>query len=356
MPDIAVIATADPLLLDSALRWCAAVGAAPVALDTPDAVRREWRRASAVLVGADLVPAVARSAPPRRDHVLVVADHPDLVWRDAVAIGAASVVSPGDDDAALAALVGALDGRVEGCTVSVVGGSGGVGASTFAVALGLAGAGRGLAAVVLDADPTGSGVDLVLGSERATGLRWPDLAAVDGRLAGESLSDVLPRRHGVATIAWPGDGAPVQEPAAAGAVWSAATRAFDLVVADVPRPSSAVSDFAAEGWVGSVLSGSLLTVVLIGDDLVGLGAARRIVPRVTERCGSVLAVVVSRRGGLGTASVEQAVGIPVIARIRPDRRLRAAVDHGRGPGRSRPLRRASVQVLDTLGLHRSASS
>ncbi len=356
MADTAVIATADPLLLDSALRWCAAVGADPLALDTPDAVRREWRRASAVLVGADLVPAVARSAPPRRDHVLVVADHPDLVWRDAVTIGAAGVVAPGDDDAALAALVGALDGRVEGCTVSVLGGSGGVGASTFAVALGLAGAARGLAPVVLDADPTGAGVDLVLGSEHSTGLRWPDLAAVDGRLAGESLSDVLPRLHGVATIAWPRDGALVQAPAAAGAVWSAATRAFDLVVADVPRPSAAVSDSSDEGWVGSVLSGSLLTVVVIADDLTGLGAARRIVPRVTERCGSVLAVVAARRGGLGSASVERAVGIPVIARVRSDRRLRGAVDQGRGPGRSRSLRRASSQVLDTLGLQRGPTS
>lgn len=356
MADIAVIATSDPLLLDSALRWCAAVGAEPLALDTPDAVRREWRRASVVLIGADLAPAVARTSPPRRDHVLVVADHPDLVWRDAVAIGAAGVVAPGDDDAALAALVGALDGRVEGCTVSVVGGSGGVGASTFAVALGLAGAGRGLAAVVLDADPTGSGVDLVLGSERDSGLRWPDLAAVDGTLAGESLSDVLPRRHGVATIAWPGDAAQVQAPAAAGAVWSAATRAFDLVVADVPRPDSARSESTSEGWVESVLAGSVLTVVVIGDDIGGLGAARRIVPRVTERCGSVLAVVASRRGGLGSAAVEETVGLRVMARVRPDRRLRAAVDQGRGPGRSRSLRRASSQVLDTLGLHRGANA
>ena len=355
MADTAVIATSDPLLLDAALRWCAAVGAEPLALDTSEAVRREWHRASAVLVGADLAPSLARTTVPRRDHVLVVAEAPDLVWRDAVAIGAAGVVAPSDDDAAVAALVGALDGRVEGCTVSVVGGSGGVGASTFAVALGLAGVGRGLTAVVLDADSTGSGVDLVLGSENAAGLRWPDLAAIDGRLAGESLSDVLPRHHGVATIAWPADARQAETPAAAGAVWSAATRAFDLVVADVPRPGTARASSGAAGWIDSVLSGSLLTLVVIADDVGGVGAARRVVPRVTERCGSVMALVAARRGGLGAAAVEQAVGIPVIARVRPDRRVRAAVDHGRGPGRSRHLRRASAKVLDTLGLDRAAS-
>jgi hypothetical protein len=42
--------------------------------------------------------------------------------------------------------------------------------------------------------------------------------------------------------------------------------------------------------------------------------------------------------------------MPVLARIRPDQRLRAAVDRGLGPGGSRRLRRAAATVLGTLGL------
>ena len=348
MADTALVATSDPLLLDAAIRWCAAAGARPVTVESADAARREWRQAGAVLVGADVVAQLVDAATPptRRDHVLVVAADPDRVWREAVALGAAGVVAPGDDDAALAALVASLDGRVEGCTVSVVGASGGVGASTLAVALGVSASGRGLASVVLDADPAGAGVDLVLGSEKAEGLRWPDLASVDGRLSGESLADVLPRRDGVATIAWPAAATTVELPGAAGAVRSAATRAFDLVVADVPRPGgTAGSALAAE-----VLAGSVLTLVVVGDDLTGLGAARRTLPRVRERCARLAAVTLARPGGLGDPEIERALEVPVVARVRPDRRLRAAVDHGRGPGRSRSLRRAARDVLDLLGL------
>ncbi len=350
MGNTAVIATADHRLLDVALRWCAATGASPVAVDTADGLRREWREATVVLIGQDLVEEVAALAAPRRDHVVVVAREAEAVWRFAVALGACDVVDPGDDAAALTAVGLALDGRVEGCTVSVVGGSGGVGASTFAAALGLVGARRGLAAVLLDADPGGAGVELLLGSERAQGLRWADLAAVDGRVSGESLSDVLPRHDGLATVSWPAGATDVSVPAAAGAVWSAAGRAFDLVVADAPRTDR------VEGWSRSLLAGSVLTVVVIGEDLTGVGAARRVAPRVSDACPAVVAVTVTRRGGLGSAAVEAAVGIPVVARIRPRSGLRRAVDHGHGPLRSRSLRRAARDVLDLLGLEANGST
>lgn len=344
MGDAALIATTDDQLLDAAVRWCAAAGAAPVAVDTADGVRREWRTAAFVLLGQDMLADVLVAGAVRRDHVLVIARDPAAVWQQAVTVGACAVIDPFDDAAALAAVGAALDGRVEGCTVSVVGGSGGIGASTFAVALGLTGARRGLDAVLLDADPGGAGVELVLGSEGAAGLRWPDLAAVDGRVSGESLADVLPRHRGLATVSWPAAAVDVSVPPAAGAVWSAAGRAFDLVVADAPR------SVERDGWSQSVLAGSVLTVVVIGEDLTAVAAARRVAARARQASPSVVAVTVTRRGGLGSSAVEEAVGIPVVGRIRPRRSLRSAVDHGRGPLRSRSLRRAAADVLDLLGL------
>ena len=312
-------------------------------VESAGAARREWRSAGVVLVGEDLVPQLA-GVVGRRDHVVIVARDPERIWREAVHLGAAAVVRPGDDEAALAAIGDSLDGRSEGCTVSVVGGSGGVGASTFAAALGLTGARRGLRSVLLDADPAGVGVEVVLGSERAEGLRWPDLATSDGRLSGESLADVLPRHQGLATVSWPATSPLVQVPAAADAVWAAATRAFDLVVADAPRGP------AVDAWTSSLLAGSVLTVVVVADDLAGVGAARRLTQRLQVVSGSVAAVAVTRRGGLGRLAVEETIGVPVVAQVRPDRRLRRAVDHGRGPGGSRSLRRAAVDVLDLLGL------
>jgi hypothetical protein len=40
----------------------------------------------------------------------------------------------------------------------------------------------------------------------------------------------------------------------------------------------------------------------------------------------------------------------VIARLRHDRHIRTAVDHGHGPGRSRTARGVATAVLDLLGL------
>ena len=48
--------------------------------------------------------------------------------------------------------------------------------------------------------------------------------------------------------------------------------------------------------------------------------------------------------------VEDALEMPVLARIRPDRRVRGVIDRGHGPGRSRSLRRTAATVLDALGL------
>ena len=87
------------------------------------------------------------------------------------------------------------DGR-RGAVVAVIGGRGGAGASVFATALAHAAAD----ALLVDVDPWGGGIDLVLGSEAQSGLRWPDLALQGGRLNYAALREALatiPRRQRV---------------------------------------------------------------------------------------------------------------------------------------------------------------
>jgi hypothetical protein len=72
--------------------------------------------------------------------------------------------------------------------VGVVGGSGGVGASTFAavLALGAARATRG-PAVLIDLDPIGGGIDVLLGVQSIPGLRWSGVSGAGSPLLAESL-------------------------------------------------------------------------------------------------------------------------------------------------------------------------
>ncbi len=334
-------ATADDCMLDDALRWCAAVGCTPEVAPELGAIRRAWRSAPVVLVGEDVAPGLVRAQLPRRDHVLLLTRTREAAWPLAVALGAVDVVTGEDEARALDALTLALDGRGEACLVSVVGGVGGAGASTLAAALALSGADRGLQSLLLDADPLGGGIELVLGTEAVDGLRWHDLGVADGPVAAESLAEVLPRRDGLATLSWGRDG-PDEVPLALGGVLSAAVRGFDLVVADVPRH--------LEPAGAELVSRSVLTVVVVPEEVRAVGSARRVLDRLAPLTSAVAVVSAARSGGIGRLDVADGLERPVIARFRHDRRMRTAVDHGHGPGRSRPARSVAGTVLDLLGL------
>lgn len=336
-----LIATSDERLRDQAQRWCAALGAVPDLVHDLTGVRRSWRQAAGVIVGEDLLGAAADAGLARRDHVLVVAREPADWWTAAVALGAEAVCSPDQERRILDALARALDGRDEACVVSVVGGAGGAGASTLTAALALAAGRRGLRSLAVDADPDGGGLELLLGSERIEGLRWHDFAATRGRVDTGSLVEVLPRHRGVSTLSWSRDErGPLPE--SWPGVLSAAVRGFDLLAVDVPRH---LDDQAAE-----LVGRSVLTLLVVPEEIGAVAAARGVLSRARRSAPAVALICVARPGGIGSAAVSEVLGLPVLARLRHDRRIRGAIDRGYGPGRSRALRRAATTVLDTLGL------
>lgn len=339
-----LIATADDVLRDRAQRWCAALGSTPELAHDLAGVRRTWRQASGVVVGEDLVAAVAQAGLARREHVIVLARDPADYWPAAIALGAEAVCGPDEERRILDVLAAALDGREEACVVSVIAGSGGAGASTLTSALAVTAARRGLRALAVDADPLGGGLELLLGSERSEGLRWPDFAATRGRIDVGSLVDVLPQHRGVSTLSWGRDGrGPLPE--SWPGVLAAAVRGFDLLAVDLSRHPD-------EQTIG-LLGRSMLTLVVVPEEISAVSAASGVLEQVRRSAPAVAVVSVARRDGIGPVAVSEVLGLPVLARIRPDRRLRAAIDRGHGPGQSRSLRRSASTVLDTLGLDRS---
>ncbi|MRJ75363.1 hypothetical protein GEV29_02320 [Aeromicrobium sp. SMF47] len=338
-----LIATADEQVIDLARRWCAALGTSPDVARDATTARRSWRAASAVMVGEDLADALAGSGVARREHVVIVAREPSGCWRVAVELGAAAVCGLLEEDRVLAALASALDGRDEACVVSVVGGSGGAGASTLAAALAVMAGRRGFHSLALDADPLGGGLEIVLGAERAPGLRWHDFATTRGRIDAGSLTDVLPVHRGVATLSWARDDRGPLPPSLP-AVVTAAVKGFDLVAVDVARQL----DPTGADLVGR----SVLTLLLVPEEIGAALAARAVLERLRRSAPAVALVTVARRGGIGPAAVAEALDLPVLVRLGHDRRLRAAVDRGQGPARSRTVRRTASAVLDALGMDR----
>lgn len=178
--------------------------------------------------------------------------------------------------------------------LGVVGGSGGVGASTFAGALAAAAG----ASVLVDLDAVGGGLDVALGIESVPGARWSGLRVAGGRLDPAALMSGLPYLGSCAVLAADG---PALDVAAVEAVLDAAAAApVDAVVLDLPRAVGPVREAAVERCD--------LVVVLARGDVGGLVGAHLQVGLV----GDVPAGVVVRRGAVAPDAAASFVGAPLL--------------------------------------------
>jgi hypothetical protein len=211
--------------------------------------------------------------------------------------------------------------------VGVVGGSGGVGASTFAAGLarlaaGAAPAGR---SVLVEIDPLSGGVDVLLGTEAVPGPRWSGLRLAGGVLAPETLADGLPAWASVAFVA--ADIAP--SPSAVDQLLEVA-RQVGPVVVDLPR-------WPAPNRPAAV-SACDLVVLVSGGEVTNVSAARVVVAAIeAPRVGVVV------RGGVAPAEVAELIGAPLVGAMPELRRV--TPEPASWPS---GLRRVAAGVLDAL--------
>lgn len=341
MIDPVLVCTADDQLLDVLFDWCSAIGATPEVAHDVGAVRRSWRSARLVLIGDDLLTALAADRPTKRDQVFVaMRTGLPVPWDAALVAGAEQVLDAGDGQRALEVLTVAADGSRQACVVAVVGAAGGAGASCMAVGIAFEASRRGRRVLLIDGDPIAGGIDVLLGVEHADGLRWPDLGAHDGPLTAHSLTDALPEVDGVWVLSCGRTDVAIEAPVRG--VLAAAMRGFDLVVCDVARQVDARG--------AEMVAQAALTVVVVPADVRGVSGAQAVLRRLRPIAPSISLVASARRPGLSTQAIEDTLEIPVIARLRLDPHLRAAIDQGGGPHGSSALRRAAVPVLETVGV------
>lgn len=337
-------ATPGPLLLsrssslaEEVARLAAAADTEPQVTDDPVASLAAWSTARVVLVGADLVSELAHVRPPRRAgvHVVSLGPVPDVVFREALGVGAESVAELPGSAAWLVELLGDL-GERPGRVVGVVGGAGGAGATTYAVALGQAAARSG-PTLLVDTDPLGPGVDRMLGMEAIEGARWESLQRTSGRLASRSLREAVPRRDGLGVVTWAAAVPGSVQAFAAREVVEAGRRGHHLVVVDLSREGPLLGELAAR---------CDLVAVVTPASIDGTTAAGRVVARL----GAVRSGLVLRSGSVDPALVSATVGLPVLTTLSDQRGVTEAVELGCGPLRSRrgPLARAVHDLLDAV--------
>ena len=349
-----LVMMSEPDLLDGVLRLAAAAGCEMVRVLDPLQARRGWAEAPVVVLDADAALRCGQAGLPRRENVLVVvrAEPPAQVWRHAVAIGAAHVVSLPDGETwlvrVLAEAAEALTtGRRRGAAVAVIGGCGGAGASVFAAALAVTAVRCGERALLVDCDPLGGGLDLVLGAEQVAGLRWPAIDVGGGHVPAAAWHAALP----APPVTGAGDELALlscdrssQGPTAAAvaAVLEAGRRAGETVVCDVPRYFTEAS--------ATALGGVDLTLLVVPADVRASAAAARVAAQLADYGGPLRLVIRGPSpGGIAPDEIARALQVPLLVAMRPEPGLARAVESGRAPGRRRgPLASAAGTVLAEL--------
>ena len=339
----------DAVLREDVDRICAAAGVGVVHVREPSS-RKVWSGAAAVLLDADAARRCVLRSMPRRARVVVLgrADPVAADWEAAVAVGAQRVLTLPAQDGELMAELSAVadavdDGGRRGPVAAVIAGRGGAGASVFATAL----AQSAREAMLVDADPWSGGLDLVVGTEADSGLRWPDLQLRGGRLAYSALRTALPRRESVSVLSGSRTGGDI-EAAPLGAVIDAGSRAGVTVVCDVPRRSTSAAETA--------LGAADLVVVVTPADLRSCAAAATVgrwVSTVNPNAGVV--VRGPAPGGLRSADVAAMVDLPLLAAMRPQPGIAQSLERGGlRVGRRSPLGCAAAKVLAMLQSHPGA--
>jgi secretion/DNA translocation related CpaE-like protein len=181
--------------------------------------------------------------------------------------------------------------------------------------------------MLIDADPLGGGIDVLLGGERAEGMRWPDFAQSKGRLGGGALEDSLPALHGLRVLSWGRDDEVMIPPQAMRAVLAAARRLGGTVVVDLPR--------RVDEGVAEALAQLDLGLLVVPGELRAVAAAKR----VASTAGMVLDDLrVVPRGpyasGLDGQWVARATGLPLVGELPLEPGLLVSQDEGTPPGGS----------------------
>src|SRR3954466_11628234 len=341
-----LVVSSDEELLDDLLRLLAAAGTEPELATGGPSLRRAHRAAPLVLVGADALAGGVLRALPRRPGVVVVSgrEFPADQWAAAVEVGAERVAQLPEDEAwLLSRAAAAVRGQVErGRLVAVGGGCGGGGASTVARA-GALPAGRGV--VRVGADPWGAGRDLLLGAEHADGLRWPELAGLRGRVAGDALVSALPEIADVHVVAASRETPFAVPEEALTAVVDAARAIGRPVIVALPRPGP------AGNCPPAVLADADLAVLVVPARLRAATAARLLV----DGPGAPWAAAhLGVRGGPGGFSSEEGGDVvvrPALAELPCDRCAVRRGERGEPPAVSprSPLGTVARRILSAAG-------
>ncbi len=333
---VILVVTGDSLLAQSVQAAAAALGVQPLLVAHADQAKKYWGQANLILIGTDQASSVIGAGLEGKagTHVIGTNQRDLLAW--SVPLAAPALLLP-DQSSFLSSLMSGPTVHIgNNClTVAVLGGSGGVGASTLAAGLAQRAVRADHSVALVELDEYGGGLDLLFGAEREPGWRWPDLSSATGYVG--KLSGRLPNTTGVDLVSTSRASPGLPSSDAVKAIVRSLQRTHDLVVLD-----AGTADRVLEVAMTNCL------VVVAGDIKPMLSAKARL-----AKAKLVDVEVVVRRSpawSLDPQLVEETLKAPVIGVIDEDRKLGVDAAFGSAPAlgaRSR-FSRVCTKILDRL--------
>lgn len=361
-----LLVTADSRLVNHVRSVVDPLGIAVHVVASPLMARDVWEGAALVLVGSDLAGECVANLVPRRSQLVVVhfkdqSDHGIAaesisegdIWRHAVALSAENVLELPAANFWLADALSELvqpestEGATSNNVISVIGGSGGAGASTFAANLAATAVIQGMSSVIVDLDRLGGGIDLILGAEEISGTRWSDIDPGAGRIAAETLAAALPRANGVSFLAQSRSVSSDLAIEVVAAVIDAARRAFDVVVLDLPREQSERNEL--------LIGQSLVTCVIARNHVRAIAASISLSQWVERLEKRIKFVLISDAKGLGLPDVCGVLGDRGLTEIAYMPSMTTRADEGDPPGTNSGYRDVCQALLGEVLGQRSKS-
>ncbi|MCI1749333.1 MAG: hypothetical protein LKI24_15520 [Acidipropionibacterium sp.] len=197
-PTIALI-SGDQRLVELVGSVAASVGVGVDAVSDRGGAQAVWSLPGPLLIGQDRASAVVAWQLPRRSgDVHLVGEDAAEAARWSAVLGASVIVVPASTPTLIELLREGFRESGTGVVLLVDQSSGGLGATTMAAGIAREAAVGGMRAALVELDAAGGGADLLLGVERESGWRWPELASARGAVS--DLTPHLPAADGVAVV------------------------------------------------------------------------------------------------------------------------------------------------------------
>jgi len=337
-----LVVTDDPEVLDAVVRLAATRATEVLVVADSDSIQRSWMSAPLVIIGIEQLARIAQMKLQRRARIVVVSvTESDAVterraWQHAVAVGVEHVVELPEGEQWL---LDAFDdsGGSAGQIITVVGGSGGAGASTCAVNLAVTARALGHTAALVDLDPWSGGLDLLMGAERAPGLRWSALQGVNGRISSRALADSCVNVAGVHVVSC--DASDVCAEPAVYAVLDALQRGYQRVVVDLPGPTAPSAR--------DVLGRSHRVLLVVRAHIHAAASAGRVARWIRECGHNPELVVVNAAKGLLPREIADALELPLVAAMPYVPSMSSRSDAGELPSLPSTYRKECEGVIGT---------